>query len=225
MKLLIIEDDEEIIEAISLAFQIRWPEAKIISTRYGKKGAELVETEQPDVVILDLGLPDTSGFEVLREIRQFSEVPIIIVTVRAEEADVIKGLEWGADDYIVKPFRQLELIARIKAQVRKKGQLAEQTIVRGQMSLDSVGGHLSYGKKRIGLTVTETKILAHLMKNAGRVVTHSDLAEVVWGEEYPGAADSLRVHVRRLREKVEKDAGKPQIILTKPGVGYLFSPP
>jgi len=225
LKLLIIEDDEEIVEAISLAFQIRWPEAKIVSTRYGKKGAELVESEQPDVVILDLGLPDTNGFEVLREIRQFSDVPVIIVTVRAEESDIIKGLEWGADDYIIKPFRQLELIARIRAQTRQKGQQGESTVSRGPFHLDSVSGLLSYGNKKINLTVTETKILAHLMKNAGRVVTHTGLAEVVWGDEYPGAAESLRVHVRRLREKIEKDPARPEIIVTKPGVGYLFSSP
>jgi len=225
LKLLIIEDDEEIVEAISLAFQIRWPEAKIVSTRYGKKGAELVESEQPDVVILDLGLPDTNGFEVLREIRQFSDVPVIIVTVRAEESDIIKGLEWGADDYIVKPFRQLELIARIRAQTRQKGQQGELTVSRGSFHLDSVSGLLSYRNKKINLTVTETKILAHLMKNAGHVVTHTGLAEVVWGDEYPGAAESLRVHVRRLREKIEKDPARPEIIVTKPGVGYLFSSP
>lgn len=223
MKLLIIEDDEEIVEAVSLAFKIRWPEAKIVSTRYGKKGVELVESEQPDIVILDLGLPDTNGFDVLREIRKFSDIPIVIVTVRAEEADIIKGLEWGADDYIVKPFRQLELIARIKAQTRNKGQAGEEMIVRGPLHLDSVGGHLSCNKKKINLTVTETKILAHLMKNAGRVVTHSSLAEVVWGDDYPGAAESLRVHVRRLREKIEKNPGKPELVITKPGVGYLFS--
>ncbi|MBN1643866.1 MAG: response regulator, partial [Dehalococcoidales bacterium] len=108
MKVLVIEDDKEIVDAISLAFQIRWPEAKVISTRLGQKGVEFVETEQPDIVILDLGLPDITGFEVLRQIRRFSTVPTIILTVRTEESDVVKGLEWGADDYITKPFRQLE---------------------------------------------------------------------------------------------------------------------
>lgn len=223
MKLLIIEDDEEIVEAVSLAFQIRWPEAKIVSTRYGKKGVELVESEQPDIVILDLGLPDTNGFDVLREIRRFSDIPIIIVTVRAEEADIIKGLEWGADDYIIKPFRQLELIARIKAQTRKKGSAGEEPLTRGPLSLDSVTGQLTYHNRKISLTVTETKILAHLIKNAGRVVTHSSIADVVWGDDYPGAAESLRVHMRRLREKIEKDPGKPELVVTKSGVGYQLS--
>ena len=119
MKVLVIEDDKEIVDAISLAFQIRWPEAKVISTRLGQKGVELVESESPDIVILDLGLPDIAGFEVLRQIRLFSAVPTIILTVRAEEADVVKGLEWGADDYITKPFRQLELLARVKSMIRR----------------------------------------------------------------------------------------------------------
>jgi len=105
MKLLIVEDEEEIVEAISLAFKIRWPEAEIISTRYGKKRVELVASQQPDIVILDLGLPDIRGFDTLRNIREFSNVPIIIVTVSSEETDIIKGLEWGADDYIIKPFK------------------------------------------------------------------------------------------------------------------------
>ncbi|MFC1860183.1 response regulator transcription factor [Chloroflexota bacterium] len=111
MKVLIIEDDPEIVEVISLAFQIRWPEVKLVSTNLGEKGVELVESESPDVVILDLGLPDISGYDVLKEIRAFSTVPILILTVRGEETDVVRGLEWGADDYMVKPFRQLELLS------------------------------------------------------------------------------------------------------------------
>jgi len=220
---LIVEDDEQIVEAISLAFQIRWPEAKIVSTRYGKKGIELVDSEQPDIVVLDLGLPDISGFDVLRKIRQFSEVPIIIVTVRAEEADIIKGLEWGADDYIVKPFRQLELIARIKAQIRRQGQPEEEQIISGPLKLNSVTGQLYNNDKEISLTATESRILGHLMRNADHVVTHSSIAEAVWGDDYPGAADSLKVHIRRLREKIEENPGEPAFIITKPGIGYLFS--
>lgn len=224
MKLLIVEDDEEIVEAISLAFQIRWPEAKIASTRYGKKGVELVESEQPDIVILDLGLPDINGFDVLRKIRQFSEVPIIIVTVRADEADIIKGLEWGADDYIIKPFRQMELVARIKAQIRRQGQ-PEEEITSGPLKLNSVTGQLYHDSREINLTVTEARILGHLMRNAGHVVTHASIAEAVWGDNYPGAADSLKVHIRRLREKIEENPSQPALIITKPGIGYLFAKP
>jgi two-component system KDP operon response regulator KdpE len=223
MKLLVIEDDPNIVEAITLAFQIRWPEAQIVSTHSGIRGVDQVENEQPDIVILDLGLPDISGFEVLQKIRHFSEVPIIILTVRSEEADIIKGLEWGADDYIVKPFRQLELLARVKAQTRRQHQPEGDMIVSGRLKLNSITGQLILDNREIGLTVTESRILGHLMRNTGHVVTHHRLAEVVWGDDYDGAADSLKVHIRRLREKIEADPSQPKLITTKPGIGYLFS--
>jgi two-component system KDP operon response regulator KdpE len=225
MNVLVIEDDKEIVDAISLAFQIRWPEAKVVSTRLGQKGVELVETEQPDLVILDLGLPDINGFEVLRQIRRFSSVPTIILTVRSDEADVVKGLEWGADDYITKPFRQLELLARVKSLIRRHSPSEEEMLIFGPLKLDAVTGQLTMGGKEIALTVTENHIMSYLMKNGGHVVTHSSLAEAVWGDDYPGATDSLKVHIRRLREKVEKDPGKPRIILTKTGVGYFLTKP
>lgn len=225
MKVLIIEDDKEIVDAISLAFQIRWPEAKVVSTRLGEKGIELVETEAPDIVILDLGLPDIHGFEVLRQIRLFSSVPTIILTVRADEADVVRGLESGADDYIIKPFRQLELLARVKALIRRLSPSEEEPLVYGPLHLDVITGQLQYDGKEIPLTITESRILGHLMKSAGRVTTHSSLAEAVWGNDYPGAADSLKVHIRRLREKIEPDPSRPQLILTKTGVGYSLAKP
>jgi DNA-binding response OmpR family regulator len=218
MKVLVIEDDKEIVDAISLAFQIRWPEAKVISTRLGQKGVELVESESPDIVILDLGLPDITGFEALQQIRRFSAVPTIILTVRAEEADVVKGLEWGADDYITKPFRQLELLARVKSMIRRHTPAEESILAFGHLHLEPDTAQLHMGAK-------ENHILGHLMKNAGRVVTHSNLAEAVWGDDYPGATDSLKVHIRRLREKIEEDPGKPRIILTKTGIGYFLAKP
>src|SRR5512139_2620787 len=151
MKVLVVEDDKEIVDAISLAFQIRWPEAKVVSTRLGQKGVELVESESPDIVILDLGLPDINGFEVLRQIRRFSGVPTIILTVRSDEADVVKGLEWGADDYITKPFRQLELLARAKSLIRRRSPAEEELLVQGKLKLDPVTGQLTMGDKEIAL--------------------------------------------------------------------------
>jgi two-component system KDP operon response regulator KdpE len=225
MKVLIIEDDKEIVDAISLAFLIRWPEAKVVSTRLGKKGVEQVESEAPDIVILDLGLPDINGFEVLRQIRLFSNVPIIILTVRAEETDIVKGLEWGADDYIVKPFRQLELLARVKALIRRHTPSEEEPLVVGPLRLEATTGQLFHDSQEIALTITESRLLSHLMRNAGHVVTHSSLAEAIWGNDYPGAADSLKVHIRRLREKIEADPSHPQFILTKAGVGYFLAKP
>lgn len=225
MKVLIIEDDQEIVEAVSLAFKIRWPEAKLVSTHLGEKGIELVESENPAVVILDLGLPDINGFEVLKQIRLFSAVPILVLTVRSDEADIVKGLEWGADDYVVKPFRQLELLSRVKALTRRLSHLEESPVVCGQLHFNPSTSQLLYGEKEISLTPTEGRILHHLMKNAGQVVTHSGLAETVWGEDYPDAADSLKVYIRRLREKLEADPGHPQLILTKTGIGYTLTKP
>ncbi len=151
MKVLIIEDDREIIEAISLAFQIRWPEAKVVSTHCGANGAELVESETPDIVILDLGLPDVNGFEVLRQIRLFSHVPVVILTVRTDEADIVKGLEWGADDYITKPFRQLELLARVKALIRRQRPSEEEQVVCGPLRLDATANRASPSSIRASL--------------------------------------------------------------------------
>ena len=124
MKALVIEDDKNIREAISLIFQLRWPEMEVASTPSGKEGIAMVETESPDVVLLDINLPDISGFQVLSEIRRFSDVPVLVATVRGEETDKVRGLELGADDYIVKPFSHLELLARVKAVLRRSGLLA-----------------------------------------------------------------------------------------------------
>jgi len=226
MKVLIIEDDREIVEVVSLTFQMRWPEVDLVSTNLGEKGVELVESENPDIVILDLGLPDTSGYEVLKQIRAFSEVPIIILTIRADEADIVRGLEWGADDYMVKPFRQLELMSRIRALTRRASSSDQESpLVCGQLRFDPSTRQLTDGEREISLTRTEGAILEHLMRNAGQVVTYSRLAEEVWGEEYPDSTDSLRVYIRRLREKVEAEPGDPQIILTKTGIGYLLVKP
>ncbi|MDG7042267.1 MAG: PAS domain S-box protein, partial [Nitrososphaerota archaeon] len=223
-KILIIEDDEAIVNFVRLAFKMRWPEADLISARLGEEGLDLVESEKPDLVILDLGLPDIDGFEVLKQIRLFSSVPVVILTVSSDEADMVRGLDWGANDYIVKPFRQLELLARLKAQLRMQVPPDEEApIICGPLRLDPSTFELAYGGKQISLTLIEGRIMRYLMQNVGRVVTHSRLGEVIWGEDYPGAIDSLRVYIRHLREKLETDASDPKLILTKVGVGYLLS--
>ncbi len=226
MKVLIIEDDREIVEVISLAFEIRWPGVELVSTHLGEKGVELVESENPDIVILDLGLPDISGFDVLKEIRIFSAVPILILTVRGEESDIVKGLEWGADDYMVKPFRQLELLSRIRALTRRVSRSGEETpLVCGELSFDPSTRQLFYGQREVELTRTEGMFLHSLMRNAAQVVTHSTLAQAVWGEDYPDATSALKVHVLRLRQKLEVDSSQPKLILTKTGIGYLLVKP
>lgn len=226
MKILVIEDDKAIVDSISLILQLSWPETILISTPLGEKGIELVESENPDVIILDLGLPDISGFEVLKQVRLFSAVPLIILTVRADEADIVRGLENGADDYIIKPFRQLELLSRIRCVTRRQDRLVKDKPLRyGQLYFNPSTWQLFVGEKEIGLTRTESSIIYHLIQNGGRVLTHSDLAEALWGVDYPDAEDCLRVHIRRLRVKIEEDPHNPQIILTKPGIGYFLAKP
>jgi two-component system KDP operon response regulator KdpE len=225
-KVLIIEDDDAIVNFVRLAFKMRWPEADLFSARLGEEGLDLIESEKPDLVILDLGLPDMDGFEVLRQIRLFSSVPVVILTVSSDEADMVRGLELGADDYIVKPFRQLELLARLKAQLRRQIPPDEEApIVCGPLRLDPSTFELTYGGKQISLTLIEGRIMRYLMQNAGHVVTHSRLGEVIWGEDYPGAIDSLRVYIRHLREKLESDPSNPRLILTKVGIGYFLAKP
>jgi two-component system KDP operon response regulator KdpE len=224
MKVLIIEDDSQIVEAINLLFQIRWPEATVVATAKGEKGIEMVEGEKPDVIILDLGLPDISGFEVLKRIRLFSNVPILILTVMADESDKVKGLDWGADDYVTKPFKQLELLARVKALLRRQAPIHEEgPIVCGHFRFNPTTFQFHNGNSEVNLTRTEGVIIQHLMRTPGQVATHSSLAEVIWGIDYPDAANSLKVYIRRLREKLETDPSQPQLILTKPGIGYFLA--
>ena len=226
MKVLIIEDDSEIVEFVDIAFEVGWPETKLLSTHQGNSGVELVENESPDVVILDLGLPDISGFEVLKQIRLFSKVPIIIVTVRDSEADIVKGLELGADEYVVKPFGQLGLLARVKAILRRHHALDTlEPLICGPLQFDYSSGQLILESTKIHLSRTEGLIIHLLMQNAGRVVTHSKLAEAIWGDTYPGSADALRVYIRRLRAKIEGDARYKGLILSSPGIGYTLELP
>ena len=225
MKVLIIEDDSEIIEIISLAFKLCLPQAKLISSRLGEEGLIMVEKQSPDIVLLDLGLPDTSGFEVLKQIRLFSDVPVVILTVRGSETDIVKGLQYGADDYIVKPFRQMEMLARIQSIIRRQHPAEEKTIEVGSIHLDPNLRRCYYGSKEISLTRTECLILSRMLYNVGHVVSHSSLAETIWGDEYPGAAHNIRVYIQRLREKLEDNPEEPELIKTKVGLGYILARP
>lgn len=223
-KVLIIDNNQEIVETISLALQIRWPEIVIISTDSGEKGTVLVEKEHPDIVILDLGLPDVSGFDVLKLIRIFSDVPIIILTVRRKEADIVKGLELGADEYIMKPFRQLELLSRIKALTRRKCTIeVKSPISSGLLWFSPSERVVKYKGREVNLTNSESIILQKLMEREGSVISHATLGQELWGDNYPNALSGIKVYIRRLREKIEQDPDHPKLILTKRGLGYLFA--
>jgi two-component system KDP operon response regulator KdpE len=226
VKVVIIEDDNEIVDSISLSLKMFWPGVRVLSTHLGKKGIELVGAEEPDIIILDLGLPDTSGFDVLRELRTFTSTPIIILTVKADEIDVIRGLEWGADDYVVKPCSQLELLARVKARLRDRTRFGQGTVHSfGALRFNPSTRELQIRDKEIRLTAVEANIVSCLLRNAGNVVTYSSLAEEVWGEDYPGSVDSLKVHFSRLRAKIEANHSVPKIIINRPGVGYILVKP
>jgi two-component system KDP operon response regulator KdpE len=222
----VIEDNREIIEAVSLCFELRWPGAIMTSATEGEKGVEMVETESPNIVILDLGLPDIDGFEVLRQIRAFSNIPLIILTVRSGEMEKVKGLELGADDYILKPFAPAELLARVKA-VLRRSQMPElrgdeKLIIAGKLSINFATREIMREGKPIKLTPTEYNLLYQLARNAGRVLTHQTLLEKVWGSEYMDSAEYLKVYIQRLREKLEEDPSNPKMLLSERGVGYLF---
>jgi two-component system, OmpR family, response regulator VicR len=223
MKILIIEDNADIIETIRVILEVRWPEVEIVSAGFGVKGLDLAKKEKPDVILLDIGLPDISGFDVLKQIRAFSRVPVLILTVKREEVDIVKGLESGADDYLIKPFHKLELLARIWALVRRSNpDPVDEALVSGDLHYNPASRQLFMGRKEIAVTATEGNILCELLKNAGRVVTYSRLAEAVWGEDYQNANEALWVYIRRLRKKIEANPDIPQRILTKPGIGYLL---
>jgi len=229
MKVLVIEDDPGIIEVVSLCFQLRWSGTTVISAANGRKGVGLVETESPDVIILDIGLPDMDGYQVLKEIRRFSEVPVLMLTVRGEDTDVAKGLELGADDYITKPFSHIELIARVQAVLRRSQGLAitddERPFISGKLSVDFARNEITLDGKSVKLTSTERKLLYHLIRNEGRILSHESLLSKVWGDTYVDARDLLRVHIQHLRQKLGDNAEAPSIITTEHGIGYKFMRP
>ena len=229
MKVLVIEDDPGIIEVVSLCFQLRWSGTSVVSAENGSRGVELVETESPDVVILDIGLPDMDGYSVLKEVRRFSDVPVLMLTVRGEDTDIAKGLEMGADDYITKPFSHIELIARVQAVLRRSQGLAvsdeERPFSSGKLSVDFNRNEVLLDGEPIKLTSTERKLLYYLIRNEGRILSHESLLTKVWGDTYVDARDLLRVHIQHLRQKLEDNTESPNIIVTEHGIGYKFIRP
>jgi two-component system response regulator VicR len=229
MKVLVIEDDPGIIEVVSLCFQLRWSGTTVVAASTGRQGIELVEAESPEVVILDIGLPDIDGYQVLKEIRRFSDVPVIMLTVRGEDTDVARGLELGADDYITKPFSHIELIARVQAVLRRAQGITvtddERPFAAGKLSVDFARNEVLINGESVKLTSTERKLLYYLIRNEGRILSHESLLTKVWGDSYVDARDLLRVHIQHLRQKLEDSAESPNIIVTEHGIGYKFIRP
>jgi two-component system KDP operon response regulator KdpE len=227
MKVLVIEAALEILESVSLTFYMSWPDIEIIHAPDGETGIYLSDAETPDMVILDIGLPDVDGFTVGKEIRRFSDVPIIILTARDDKDDIVRGLDVGADDYIIYPFRPLEFIARVKAVQRRRLQpttvVQNKVLDHGGLRLDPASTKVTLGERSVHLTGTEYRLLYHLMKNAGKIVPRRTLLSVVWGPEFREETKYLKVHIRHLREKLQDDTNNPRYILTDPTVGYGFA--
>lgn len=224
MKILITEDEAAIAEIIAYNLSSEGYETKIASD--GVECLELFESFQPDLVLLDVMMPRMDGFETLREIRKKSRVPVIMLTAKDAEGDRIRGLEYGADDYVVKPFSMGELIARVKANFRRldyenEGYLPGEVIEESDLFIDPVKYEVTKRGKVVDLTLREFELLKYLAQSPGTVFSREQLLEEVWGYEYYGDIRTVDVTVRRLREKIE-DGGDFRYILTKRGVGYYF---
>lgn len=226
MKILVVDDAAEVVEAVTISFGLQWRETEVIGADNGEAALDLVEQEQPDVVLLDIAMPGMDGFAVLRELRAFSDVPVIMLTARDDVLDKVKGLELGADDYVTKPFDHLELLARVKALLRRLDMpqpvSRAPSFTSGDLTMDFATHEVRRAGERVPLTATEYKLLYHLVRNEGRVIPHETLLAKVWGREYVDELDYLRVYVRRLRRKIEQDPENPRHILTERGLGYRF---
>jgi DNA-binding response OmpR family regulator len=228
MKILIVDDDPDVVEAITLSFGLQWPEAGVVSAHDGRQAISAFSRENPDVVLLDISLPDMDGFDILRRIRERSDVPVLMISARGEEIDKVRGLELGADDYVTKPFGYLELSARIKAVVRRAHSLPPMSgggkFESGALAINYATHQVFVNDKAVKLTPIEYKLLYQLTRNAGQVLLHDHLLTKIWGPEYLGELDYLRIYVRRLREKLEPNPQQPVQILTERGLGYRFNP-
>lgn len=231
MKVLVVEDNPEIIRTVTLCFQLRWQGATIVSAGEGLKGVELAEKESPDIIILDLGLPDIDGFEVLHRVRKFSAVPVIILTVREDEMDKVRGLEEGADDYITKPFSPLDLLARVKAVLRrshmpelKEGSTGTPPYTADPLSINFASREVYWNNQLVHLTPNEFDLLAYMTRNEGKVLSHQSLLNAVWGSEFVDVS-TLKKYVYQLRVKLNDISEPPKLILSERGVGYKFIRP
>jgi len=224
----LLVDDEPLITD-SLSYSLQREGFEVLAVRDGASALQAVQEFKPDLIVLDLMLPDINGLEVCRRLRQTSSTPVIMLTARGEEIDRVLGLEVGADDYLAKPFSFRELLARIHATLRRvqldRRTAHAQPVALRQLTLDPVARRVFKGEQELQLSAREFDLLALLMKNAGRALSRDELLSQVWGEEWIGDPRTLDVHVRWLRLKIEEDPASPQYIQTVRGYGYRFAGP
>ena len=224
-KVLVVDDEKLIVKGIR--FSLEQDGMEVECAYDGEEALKLATENQYDMILLDIMLPKMDGFEVCQQIRGFSDVPIVMLTAKGDDMDKILGLDYGADDYITKPFNILEVKARIKAIMRRTSgkrekEEAVKVIESGDLKLDGESRRLFILGKEINLTAKEFDLLELLVMNPGKVYSRENLLNIVWGYEYPGDVRTVDVHVRRLREKIEKNPSEPKYVLTKWGVGYYY---
>lgn len=224
-RVLVVDDEKLIVKGIRFSLE---QDHMVVDCAYdGEEALSYAKENTYDIILLDVMLPKLTGFEVCQQIREFSDVPIIMLTAKGDDMDKILGLEYGADDYITKPFNILEVKARIKAIMRrvepKRGTDNHiQTVESGDMRLDCEGKRAYIEDREIALTAKEFEVLELLMMNANKVYSRENLLKMIWGADYPGDVRTVDVHIRRLREKIEENPSEPSYVHTKWGVGYYF---
>ena len=229
MKILVVDDDPNILDAVTIGFQLQWQDCQVITATDGDQGLQGFYEHDPDVVVLDVTMPGKNGFEVLQEIRRVSDVPIIMLTARDAEMEQVRGLEMGADDYVIKPFSHMALLARVKA-VLRRAELpppvrALPDFVAGDLAINFQNQQITLKGQPVKLTPVEYKLLYHLVRNAGRLMPHQALLDRVWGPEYGATPDYLKVFISRLRAKIEPESTGPRFIENERGLGYRFVRP
>lgn len=223
-KVLVVDDEKLIVKGIR--FSLEQDGMEVDCAYDGEEALEMVRKKEYDIILLDVMLPKLTGFEVCQQIREFSSVPVVMLTAKGEDMDKILGLEYGADDYITKPFNILEVKARLKAIIRRtspKPKEAAKVIESGDMKLDCEGRRVYVAGKEINLTAKEFELLELLVVNANKVYSRESLLKLVWGNDYLGDVRTVDVHIRRLREKIESNPSEPRYVHTKWGVGYYFA--
>ncbi|MDP9486901.1 MAG: response regulator transcription factor [Actinomycetota bacterium] len=232
LKLLIAEDARDVADVVAFGARMNWPDCQVTIAADGEEALGRFEEEHPDLVVLDVSMPPPDGFEVCRRIREASRVPILMLTARDSTLDKVQALDLGADDYLTKPFDHLELLARLRALVRRSSEPPTQEapqqdsrFVAGDLSLDYATHEVRVRGEVVRLTSTEYRLLEQLVRHAGTVLPHRVLLERVWGPEYVGDAHYLKVFVRRLRRKLGDDPERPRYIHTEWGIGYRFASP